>query len=239
MRLLTITAAFMATGCVSVLPEAGPAPQVYRLDGGAPPATAMRAAAFDAETVAPSPGLTVTVMNLMAPRALTTDRLAVMTSDGRLSYASDARWNARAPDLVQERLLTAFEDDRRIEAATRAEDGVPTRYELRIEMLRFEADYKNGDQAPPVATVGFRGKLIDRRTRDLVASTRFEAEAPASENRVGAIVTAFDAAMADASRAILDWAVEAHEARPAEELVDPPPPAAPSQSAASAASSSR
>jgi cholesterol transport system auxiliary component len=231
-RLFAVTAVLLAAGCVSVLPEAGPPPQVYRLDNkGAVSAAPARTAAFDAGATAARSNVTVTVVDLIAPRALATDRVAVMTADGHLSYAADARWNERAPNVVQERMLTACEDDPRIGAATRPEDGVMTRYELRLELLRFEAVYADGDQAAPTAVVALRGKLIDRRTRDLVASMRIEKSARASENRIGSIVDAFSVALNDASAEVTDWIVEADAAR-GDETSD-------AQSAASAASSSR
>lgn len=232
-RLIVVAAGLLAAGCVSVLPEVGPAPQVYRLDNnGASAASPMRMAVADAVAIPAESDLTLTVMDLIAPRALNTDRLAVITADGHLSYASDARWNERAPRVIQERMITAFEDDGRVRAATRSEDGVLTRYELRLEVRRFEAVYDNGDEAAPVAVVSLRGKLVDRRTRDLTGSVRIEAEARASANRIGDIVAAFSDALGDASGQVVDWAVEADLARDA-------PAEREAQSAASAASSSR
>lgn len=228
---IAVAAALMAAGCVNVLPEVGPAPQVYRLDNGGAPNGAgerMQAAAFSA-TAAASSDMTLTVVPLLAPRALATDRLAVMTEDGHLSYAAGARWNQRAPELIQERFVTALEDDGRIGAVVRPEDGVRTRYELRLELLRFEAVYDRGDDAAPVAIVGFRGRLIERNARKLVASSRFEAETRASENRMAAVVDAFDAALDQATAEVVDWIIAAEAESAAE----------PAQPSASAASSSR
>jgi cholesterol transport system auxiliary component len=230
MRTAAVIAAaglMLATGCVSVLPEAGPAPHVYRLAGGR-----ATLGAASAGLPAGAGGLALTIADVLAPRALSGDRIAVITEDGRISYAAGARWNEQTPEIVQERMLAAFEDDPRASVVTRPEDGVATPYEVRIELMSFEADYANGDDAAPQARVEARAKLIDRRTRALVASRRFEIVRPTTENRIGPIVAALDDAMSTLSGEIVNWAVAA-AAEP--ERSEPPGP----QPSDSAASSSR
>jgi cholesterol transport system auxiliary component len=224
MKLLgAVAASVLVAGCVNVLPEAGPAPQIYRLEGAPPVVQAMTASVvpIDADYAA----LTVVVPEPLASRALSSDRVAVMTSGDHLSYAAGARWSERAPLVVQNRVLLAFEDDGRIGAAVRPEDGVQTDYELRLDMIRFEAVYRNGDSAAPTAIVDLRAKLIDRRSRDLVASRRFDAEETAGENRLGSIIAAFDGAMNQIAPQLVDWTLTS--------------PRTAAQPSASAASSSR
>jgi cholesterol transport system auxiliary component len=212
MRAWAAAAGLLAAGCVSVLPDVGPAPQIYRLDGSS--AGGVRAASLEAVEQS---DVTVMVAEPMAPRALSTDRIAVVMGGGTLSYAAGSRWNERAPRVIQERILRAFEDDGRIAAAVRPEDAVQSRYEVRLDLLRFEAVYRDGDAAAPTVVAELRGKLIDRQSRDLVASMRFEAERRASDNRMGAIVVAFEMAMDDVGRTVVDWTLAADAASPSGE----------------------
>ena len=98
----------LLSGCVPVLPEMGPAAQIYRLDGEGGAAT------LAAESAAVQPAaedLTFLVPEPIAPRALATDRIAVNMTGEHISYAAGARWSERAPRVVQDRVLSAFEDD--------------------------------------------------------------------------------------------------------------------------------
>lgn len=209
MRLLgAVAASVLVAGCVNVLPQAGPAPQIYRLEGA--PQAAMSAAVASAAHAE----LTIVVPEPLASRALSSDRVAVMMGGDHLSYAAGARWSERAPLVVQDHVLRAFEDDGRIGAAVRPEDGVQTDFELRLDMIRFEAVYRDGEAAAPTAMVELRAKLVDRRSRDLLASRRFDAEATAGENRLGAIIAAFDGAMNQISPALVDWTLTSAAAQP-------------------------
>jgi cholesterol transport system auxiliary component len=217
-------AGLVLAGCVSVLPDAGPAPEIYRLSSASAPVTRASAAPDSAGRE----GVTVMVSEPVAPRALSTDRVAVVMNGDHLSYAAGARWNERAPRVVQERILSAFEADPRVAAAVRPEDAVTSRYELRLDLLRFDAVYDNGPTAAPNVFVEMRAKLIDRATRQLLDTTRLTTTQRAEQNRMGAIIDAFDGAMDEVGARLVAWTLES-EGRAA----------AGSQASASAASSSR
>ncbi len=224
--LSALAAGLLAAACVSVLPEAGPPPQIYRLAGGgeAAPQAALLAASADAQDE-----LTILVPEPLAPRALATDRIAVIVNGEHISYAAGARWNERAPRVVQERIVSAFEEDPRVRAAVRPEDGVMSRYEIRLDLRAFEAQYRDGPDAAPTAVVSLRAKLVDRESRRLLDTMRIEAERRAGANRMGAIIVAFDGAMDDAGRRVASWTVDATSS----------PSEPPDQPSVRAASSSR
>jgi cholesterol transport system auxiliary component len=161
--------------------------------------------------------MTILVAEPLAPRALSTDRIAVVMEGDRLSYAAGARWNERAPRVVQDQLITAFEDDGRVRAAVRPDDGVASRYEVRLDLMRFEAVYTDGAEGAPTVEVAVRAKLIARDDRELLASTRFAASRRAAANTLGAIVDAFDAALDETSGEIVSWTIEAAAAQPSED----------------------
>lgn len=209
--ILAGTASVALAGCVSVLPDAGPAPDVYRL-GMSPQGAVVRVAqaSNEVDRVAPM-GWVVMVPTPLAPRALNTDRIAVSMSQGRVSYAAAARWDEPAPRLVQEVVIVGLEADPRIRAAVRPEDGVQGAYELRLDLRRFEAVYANGDAAAPTVEVRMRARLIHRDNRELAATTQFSASARASENRVSAITAAFDRALGEVTGQLVSWTIDASD----------------------------
>jgi len=210
--ILAGAASVALAGCVSVLPGAGPAPDVYRL-GMTPQGAVVRVAQASngAEHRASPMGWVVMVPTPLAPRALNTDRIAVSMSQGRVSYAAAARWDEPAPRLVQEVVIVGLEADPRIRAAVRPEDGVQGAYELRLDLRRFEAVYAHGDAAAPTVEVRMRARLIHRDNRELAATTQFSASARASENRVSAITAAFDRALDEVTGQLVTWTVDASD----------------------------
>ena len=208
MRAVWIAAASLAlSGCVSLLPEGGPPPDIYRLSHP------------DHEHAAGEPVTwAVEVPRPMASKALSTDRIALVIERGSIAFVANARWEAAAPRLFQELIVSTFTASDRVRAAVRPEDGVRTEYELRIDLSRFEAAYRDGAGAPPTVIVMFDAKLIDTRTRDLVAAKAFRSLEPASSVQMTDIVDAFDAAASRAADDLVAWSVSA--APSAEEEAD-------------------
>ena len=71
------------------------------------------------------------------------------------------------------------------------------RYSLRCTLRRFEADYTKGSGAPTVF-VALDCTLGRRRDRELLASFTASGSAPAREDRLNAVVAAFESATAAA-----------------------------------------
>ncbi|MCG8443980.1 MAG: ABC-type transport auxiliary lipoprotein family protein [Caulobacterales bacterium] len=195
--LLAAFAAWGLAGCVSVLPESGPPPEIYRLS--IPPGEPTRADLADWIVEVPEP---------LAPKAFSTDRIAVSQDGVRIAYVAGARWAAPAPTLVQNLVVETFDASGAIRAATRPEDGVEARYELRLEIQSFEAAYRDGDRRPPTAEIRVRAKLVDTGDRKLVAAQSFEVSERADAMELGAIVTALDAAAGELAGALVGWAVD-------------------------------
>ena len=192
-----LTAALLAGACVNVLPESGPPPSIYRLTVPDHAPTAERAT------------WSIEIPRPMAPQALSTDRIALTDGPGDIAYAAGSRWEAVTPRVFQDLMLEAFDASGRVRAAVRPEDGVRTEYELRIDIRRFEADYRNGYKSAPTATVRLDAKLIDTRTRQLVAARGFRASEASNSVRMGDIVVAFNNAAARTAAEVIDWTVAA------------------------------
>jgi cholesterol transport system auxiliary component len=177
------------SGCVSLLPKAKPV-QTY---------------SFRTTDVVAAPKVaTVTVLRAPTtfPRAAASDRIYTRTGT-EAAYVEGARWSAPAQTLFDEALAAAF-DAGTVRLATRGEIG-PSDAILRVEVRTFAAVYKDGQGAAPTAVVEARASLTSMKDRDLVAAQLFRAEKPAADNRVGAIVDAYDGAVGEVLGQIVGW----------------------------------
>ena len=188
--------ALLLGGCTgSLLRSDAEAPDTFRL--GLAPAT-------DAATAGTTPeasALAIAVARPRAAAAIDSDRIAVHSAGNRFDYYSAARWAESAPQMLQQNLVAAL-------AATAQFGGgvmtaparVPTELLLDVELRRFEAVTTGADAASagaaPVVHVQVQVSLVDSRRAARVTSFVSEAAVPASENRLGAVVAAFDRANA-------------------------------------------
>lgn len=190
-------AALALAACVSLFPDSGDPPQVYRLSAPTPAPTAEERRAWTVE-VAPA----------IAERALSSNRVAVSTDGVEVAYAAGARWSAATPRLIQNLIIDTLSSDGRILAAVRPEDGVRASCELRLELASFEAVYENGEAAAPTANVNIRAMLIAPGTRRLAAASNFTSQVRAGDVRMRAIISAMDEAAHDAANQLVDWTLE-------------------------------
>lgn len=208
-------------GCVSVIPEAGPAPKTYRLTLGHSPAPSASPG---------EPSAVVIVHRPSAPSALSTDRIAVILDGGNVASVADARWAEPAPALAGDAIVDALEAFGLM--PVRPSDGVRADLSLRLDLLAFEADYQRPELGPelgaelgsglrseasgrggrrgdgPLIHVGVRARLVDDGTRTLIGAQRFEALVPAQSDQLPAIVDAFETASGSVVTAIGAWVAE-------------------------------
>ncbi len=176
-------------GCISLLPKSDPA-QLYRFGATAPAAQPMRA---DAVGVFDAGG--------QFQREAAGDRILTVTGD-RVAYIADARWIAPAEVLFGEAVASAFESSGG--KARLVARGEPARsdYVLRLDVRNFETDYGAG--GAPTVRVRVRAVLTAGQGRP-PAEQIFEVRVPAAENRVSAIVAAYDQALAKVLDQVVSW----------------------------------
>lgn len=193
-RGLTVAAVAVAlSGCISVFPKTKPA-SMYRFG--------------DADVSAPKgpPGAMFGV--LKAPSAFTRagagDRILTVTN-GEVAYIAGARWVSPAFVLFEEAVSRAFENDPGRARLIGRGEVAKADLVLRLEVRTFEADYLNGPKAAPEIVVRVRGVLNRSSDRALVGDQIFEARVKAADNRVGAIVPAYDQAVSKVLSDVVGW----------------------------------
>src|SRR5215831_13498053 len=186
--LLAVCSLCLLSGCGSLLNSTMPAPQTYVL------------------RLAPQPeaGATPTAGSLRIQRpeagpGLNTDHIVLLRSGRRYDFYAAALWAAPAPDLMASVLVDQMRGSGLFTAVF--DDATPyaPRYNLRCSLTRFEADYNGGGHAPTVQ-VALDCTLGRFRDRTLLGIFTAEGSAVASEDRLGPVVAAFEAATAAAMK---------------------------------------
>ncbi len=194
LRLLAVGATSLAlSACVSLLPKTKPA-HLYRF--GQP---------VSADSVAAPTG-TVGVFrtNATFQREAAGDRLLTITG-GKAAYVAETRWVAPAAVLWDEAVVAAFDaDDGPVRLIARGEPASAA-YVLRLDVRNFEAHYDQGPKAPPLVVVRVRAAMTGASDRGLVGEKLFEKRIRASDNRVSAIVPAYDRAVSEVLAEVVAW----------------------------------
>jgi cholesterol transport system auxiliary component len=132
-----------------------------------------------------------------ASPGLESERIALLRSEQRFDFYAASHWAAPAPDVVQSVIIDTLRATGAFSAVL--DDSAPyaARYSLRCTLRRFEADYTKGGGAPTVF-VALDCTLGRHRDRELLASFTAQGSAKAAEDRLNAVVAAFESATAAA-----------------------------------------
>lgn len=182
---LALVVSLALAGCSGVFESKLAAPQTYvlRLPPSAAPANALTAGSVLVQRPEATPGLD-------------SNRIALLRSDRRFDFFAASLWAAPAPDVIESVVVDALRGTGTFSAVF--DDAAPfaPRYDLRVTVRRFEADYTSGDI--PTVHVVLDCTLGRHRDRVLLASFTARGSARADADRVSSVVAAFEAATASA-----------------------------------------
>lgn len=195
--LAVVLAAMSASACVSLLPKSDPA-VLYR---------------FDVDPVGGEAQATANPVGLLKPparfpQASAGDRILTVTG-GQAAYIAAARWVAPANVLFDEAVARGF--DGNPGAARLVTRGEVARADmaLRLDVRTFETVYDGGPEAAPLVVIRVRAALTRANDRSLVGERMFEQTVRAGDNRVSAIVAAYDQAVTTIVRDLVAWTNQA------------------------------
>lgn len=140
------------------------------------------------------------------------DMLAANTlliQDSQLSFQAfgGARWQSDIPTLWRDWLIDAFWEDARISGISSDSDGLHADRELNT---RLSAYHVRSDQQPWQAVIQLDAMLVDTRTRRIMATQRFEADSPLSDDTAEAAAAALSSAAQEIGPAVTKWVVESY-----------------------------
>jgi len=163
----------------------------------------------------PAP-LTVSIRRIEFPQATGDDKILGVTGL-ETAYIGGARWVSPASTLFDDSLKAAFANRAdRIRVLGRREPGTPPLV-LQVTVTTFEARYAAPGAVPDVVVTA-RAQLRSTPERRAGGGTIrpeegrsvervFTVTQPAGDNRVSAIVAAFDMATRDINTQIADWTI--------------------------------
>lgn len=154
----------------------------------------------------------VSLRRVEFPESVSGQRILAVTGN-EAAYLAGARWVADAEDLYAQSLEMAFASERsgvRLiggRELTRADAG------LDVDITTFETRYAAPGGLPTVV-ISARARLLAMPERTVVSEQIFSVSQPADDNRLSAIVSAYDTATQNLNQQIVAW-VEANAARAA------------------------
>jgi ABC-type uncharacterized transport system auxiliary subunit len=168
-------------------------PSIYLLS--AP--TGIKAAASSSSAAPAAPAPLAADLAVLKPRVragLDTDRIAVLYPDRRLDYFADARWSGPLDDVMQDLAVQAFRNGARLQNVSSDASVFASGYWLEIEIADFQAEYASA-RAPPTINVRLLARVASAGDRNILGSFSAAARQTATDNRLTAIVDAYERAV--------------------------------------------
>jgi len=180
-----------ATACTgSLFRSKAVPPSIYLLS--APPGTN---AASSGSAAAPAPlAVGLAVLKPRVRAGLDTDRIAVLYPDRRLDYFADARWSGPLDDVVQDLAVQAFRNGARLQNVNSDASAFASGYWLEIEVTDFQAEYASAGIRPRSTCACWRAWRARAIATSSAPSPPRPAR-PATDNRLTAIVDAYERAV--------------------------------------------
>lgn len=202
-RFILMSMVLGLTGCGSLLHSDDPPTQIYVLRANVSPTTAAteQAHALDTARAAEKKGDRASsavppTLQLPRPQAdpgLATELITLVQSDHRMDRYADSSWAGALPDVVETLAIDTLRASGDWSAVHDAPSPFTSDYLLQINIRRFEADYTSG-AANPKVYVTLDCTIARRIGRELLTSFVAEGVADAQENRMSAVVSAFEKA---------------------------------------------
>jgi len=184
MRRLALSCLLLClSGCGGFFESSVPAQQAYVL----------RLPSRPAQTEVTKVAGSVRVQRPVAGPGLDSDRIVLLRSDRRFDVYAATRWAAAAPDMLASVLVDQLRGASLFSSVLDDTAPYAPRYNLRCGLNRFEADYTGGAHAPTIEVV-LDCTFGRYRDRTLLANFTAHGSAAATEDRVGAVVAAFESA---------------------------------------------
>jgi len=196
-RFASIVMLLFVAGC-TILQSKAPPQQIYFLratgleggNGSAGPHAAQPAHASDGAGPLPS----ILVSRPSADPGLGSELIMLIRSDNRLDYFAASRWAADLPEVVETLAIDTLRESGNWSAVHESPSPYLADYLLDINIRRFEADYTASTNGVPRVNVVLDCTVAHRRGRDVITTFVAEAAVQASENRLAAVVAAFEQA---------------------------------------------
>jgi cholesterol transport system auxiliary component len=194
----------LLTACAgSLFKNSTAPPTMYMLSAPAP------SAAEPASTAVPTE---LAVLKLRVRAGLDTERIAALYPDRRLDYFADARWSGPLDEVLQDLAVQVFHANPGLRNVSADASVFASAYWLEIEVTDFQAEY-SANLAAPTVHVHFLARVGSSADRHVLGRFEPDIRVPAADNRMTAIVDAYNRAVDQALAEIAAGAAKTLQAR--------------------------
>ncbi|MFD1197159.1 ABC-type transport auxiliary lipoprotein family protein [Brucella gallinifaecis] len=148
--------------------------------------------------------LQILVPSPNALKALDSENIVVNTAPGAIEYLKGAQWGDRLPNLVQSRLVQAYENTGVFGGVGRPGDGLAINYQI-LSDLRVFSIQTYGSQRAAVVEIAVR--LMNDKNGEVRSTRVFRASTPVSGTSNNEYVRALDKAFDQVASEIVRWTI--------------------------------
>lgn len=136
-----------------------------------------------------------------ALKALDSERIVIRPSPSAIQYLADSQWSDRLPNIVQDKLVQAFENSGRVGGVGRPGDGLAIDFKIITAIRAFEIKTDAGEQA----LVEISAKVLNDRNGEVSATRIFRATAAVTGSGNAAYVQSLDRAFEQVVTEMVAW----------------------------------
>jgi cholesterol transport system auxiliary component len=136
-----------------------------------------------------------------ALKALDGENIVVRSGPNSISFLKGAQWADRLPNIVQSRLLQAFESTGRLGGVGRPGEGLAIDYQVISDIRTFNINVSSGR----IAIVEIAVKILNDKNGTVRSSRVFRATSPVSGEGNASYIAALDRAFDSAASDIVTW----------------------------------
>lgn len=177
----------LLTACAgSLFKNKAAPPTMYMLSAAPKPATA------DSADIPGAPA-NLAVLKLRVRAGLDTDRIAALYPDRRMDYFAAVRWSGPLDEVLQDLAVQEFHTNPGLRNVSADASVFASTYWLEIEVADFQAEY-SADLAAPTVHVHFQARVGNSADRHVLGRYETDIRVVAADNRMTAIIDAFNRA---------------------------------------------
>jgi cholesterol transport system auxiliary component len=124
---------------------------------------------------------------------LDTDRIAALYPDRHMDYYADVRWSGPLDEVLQDLTVQQFHVNPGLRNVSADVSVFASTYWLEVEVMDFQAEYSAAG-GPPTVHVHFQARLGNSGDRHVLARFESDVREAAADNRMSAIVDAYNRA---------------------------------------------
>jgi cholesterol transport system auxiliary component len=140
----------------------------------------------------------LTVLRPQVRRGLDSTLIAALYPDRRLDHFAGAHWSGPLDEVLQDLAIQAFRADARVRNVHTDASAFGTGYWLEMDVADFQAEYSSpeaaGNLGPPTVHVHLVARLGTSGDRHVLGQFEADVREPAADNRLTAIVEAYNRA---------------------------------------------